>query len=136
VLALKQGTDQFQTSQTKTNEEQTKKSDAADQTNKDRDASSKGFEEQLGAMVQTCADLTGKVETMAKKEEVTQLKARVEGGFNAIVVHMEAERWVKSNCDTVADGISQSFLGLVDQTCEKLALRVSKVESALSDTGA
>lgn len=102
----------------------------------DLDERTAGFGEQLGSVLGNIADLMGAVDGMAEKEEVLKLAARVEGGFDSLLVHMETERWLKSHTDGVADGITQSFLGLVDQTCEKLAARVQKIESALSDPGA
>jgi len=136
VTGIKQSTEAFHSSQTKTNEEQAKKNETYDQINKDRDAAVAGFEEQLGSMVQSCADVMGRVDSMAKKEDVKKLKARVDGGFNALVVQMESERWLKANTDSVADGIGQAFMSLVDQTSEKLSVRVQKIENALSDSGA
>lgn len=136
VNAIKQSTEAFHSDQTKTNEEQAKKNEQYEQLNKDRDTAAAGFEEQLGSMVQSCADIMGSVDSMAKKEDVTKLKARVEGGFKAMVVQMESERWLKANTDSVADGIGQAFMSLVDQTSEKLSVRVQKIENALSESGA
>jgi chromosome segregation ATPase len=132
LQALKQGSEEFQTNQSKTNEEQTKKNEAMDQVTK----AMTGFEEKFGSLVQEQAELLGKVETKAENKDLQTVRARVEGGFNALVTKMEADRWIRSQADVIADGISQNFLGLIDSTCEKLSLRVQKVESALSDTSA
>mmetsp|Transcript_79996 Transcript_79996/g.124752 ORF Transcript_79996/g.124752 Transcript_79996/m.124752 type:complete len:1771 (+) Transcript_79996:28-5340(+) len=95
-----------------------------------------GYEEQLGSVVQSVADVMGKLETKAPKEDLNKVKARVEGGFDAIVVQLEAERWLRGQVDSVADGISQSFMHLLDQTSEKLSNRVHKVELALAENSA
>jgi len=136
VLAIKQSGEEFHTSQTKTNEEQAMKSEVFHKINKDRDKAAAGFEEQLGSMVQSCADVMGRVDSMAKKEDLKKLKARVEGGFSALVVQMESERWLKANVDSVADGIGQAFMSLVDQTSERASVRLQKIEEALAESGA
>jgi len=128
---VKEGSEKFQGDQTKTNEEQAKKLASLDEIQERTD-----FAEQLGSVLEKCADFMGMVETKAEKADVKKLHARVEGGFSSIVVQMETERWLKAHADSVADGISQQFLGLVDQTCEKLSLRVAKVEKAMTDPGA
>jgi len=132
VQGLQQTSQEFHISQAKTNEEQAKRNEANDQANKARD----DVAALLGEQVESCKDAMGKVDSMAKKEEVRQLKARVEGGFNALIVQIEAQRWLKANIDSVSDGVSQAFMQLVDQTSERVSKRVSKVESALADPGA
>eukprot|EP00747_Dinoflagellata_sp_TGD_P108808 gnl/TRDRNA2_/TRDRNA2_170522_c3_seq6.p1 gnl/TRDRNA2_/TRDRNA2_170522_c3~~gnl/TRDRNA2_/TRDRNA2_170522_c3_seq6.p1 ORF type:complete len:185 (+),score=58.22 gnl/TRDRNA2_/TRDRNA2_170522_c3_seq6:53-556(+) len=62
------------------------------------------------------------------QEAVTQLEAHVDGGFDAIVVKLETERWMRTNVDAVADSITNQFLQLVD-------MRVQRVEEKLAATG-
>merc|ERR1712070_158479 len=135
LQAVEQSSEEFQAEQTKINEEQTKQNETLEKSLQDLHEQSAGFRENLDTTLGNVADLMGRVDGMAEKEEVLKLAARVEGGFDSLLVHIETEKWLKSHSDGVADGITQSFLGLVDQTCEKLAVRVQKIESAISDPG-
>merc|ERR1712176_978913 len=56
-----------------------------------------GLEEQMGALVQTAAELMGRFEECAPKQAVTQLRARVDGGFDALLVRLEADRWMRES---------------------------------------
>lgn len=69
--------------------------------------------------------------TKSLTEALAQLRARVDGGFHALVVQLEVDRWTRSAVDGVADGISQHFLNHLDQTSVKLTSRVQKCENAL-----
>jgi chromosome segregation ATPase len=62
-----------------------------------------------------------------------ELKARMEGGFDAMLVQLEAERWLRGQVDSVADRVTQDMVGVLDKTCDQLATRVLKVEKNLAD---
>lgn len=61
-------------------------------------------------------------------QEVGTVKLRMEGGFKALLQRLEAEKWLRENVDTVADGVSNSFLRLLDKSSDKLKERVDKLE--------
>eukprot|EP00927_Polykrikos_kofoidii_P017990 TRINITY_DN18261_c0_g1_i1.p1 TRINITY_DN18261_c0_g1~~TRINITY_DN18261_c0_g1_i1.p1 ORF type:complete len:705 (-),score=190.02 TRINITY_DN18261_c0_g1_i1:35-1984(-) len=94
-----------------------------------------GFEEQLGAMIQTVAELMGRLDECATRKAVFQLRARVDGALDSIVLRLETQRWVSENINGVADGITNSFLHLMDQSSEKLQGRVKTCEAALFEGG-
>ncbi|CAE7334789.1 Ank2 [Symbiodinium natans] len=53
-------------------------------------------------------------------EEVGAVRLRMDGGFRALLQRSEAEKWLRENVDTVADGVSNAFLRLLDKSSEKL----------------
>eukprot|EP00928_Gymnodinium_smaydae_P048252 TRINITY_DN3224_c0_g1_i1.p1 TRINITY_DN3224_c0_g1~~TRINITY_DN3224_c0_g1_i1.p1 ORF type:complete len:1847 (-),score=578.76 TRINITY_DN3224_c0_g1_i1:73-5613(-) len=90
-----------------------------------------GLEEQMGAIVQTAADALSKVDSCAKHEDLKSLRAHTDGALDAMLLRLETERWMHENFNGVADGITNSFLGLLDQTTEKLQARVRSCEDRL-----
>eukprot|EP00929_Paragymnodinium_shiwhaense_P058079 TRINITY_DN29093_c0_g1_i1.p1 TRINITY_DN29093_c0_g1~~TRINITY_DN29093_c0_g1_i1.p1 ORF type:complete len:1935 (-),score=530.76 TRINITY_DN29093_c0_g1_i1:92-5425(-) len=108
------------------NERQTKAAEKSE-------ARTDGFEEQLGALLQSTADVMGKLDDCAKKKDLVVLRGRLEGAIDSMVVQLETERWVRQNVDAVADGINNSFLHLLDQSAEKVGERVRRCEAALID---
>ncbi|CAE6951678.1 tilS, partial [Symbiodinium sp. CCMP2456] len=62
---------------------------------------------------------------------VGAVRLRVDGGFRALLQRSEAEKWLRENVDTVADGVSNAFLRLLDKSSEKLSHRVEKLEKTM-----
>jgi len=88
-----------------------------------KDAAAKSEE-----LVQSCqAEVTILQEKL--DQEVGTVRLRMEGGFKALLQRLEAQSWLRENVDTVADGVSNSFLRLLDKSSEKLKERVDKLEA-------
>jgi len=95
-----------------------------------------GFDEQLGSMVQTAAELLGKVDELAPAKVVDQLRSRVDAGFDALIVRFETEKWMKGNVDAVADSICNSYFHLLEQGLTKLQGRMKECEQQVHALGA
>uniref|UniRef100_A0A7S1LT24 Uncharacterized protein n=1 Tax=Alexandrium catenella TaxID=2925 RepID=A0A7S1LT24_ALECA len=108
---------------------------AVDKADKDLEKTSSGLEEQMGALVQSTAELMGKVEELAPAEALKKLSARVDGGFSALLVRLETDKWMRENVDKVADNVSNSFLRLLDDSSQKLSGRMERCEQRLSELG-
>merc|ERR1712113_838269 len=93
---------------------------------------SSGLAEQMGSLVQSTAEIMGQIDECAKKDVVSKLGARVEGGFDAIIVRLESERWMRENVDKIADNVANSFLRLLDDSSQKLTARVDKLEHRMA----
>jgi len=89
------------------------------------DAAAKG-EEAATRCLKDVEALQSKLE-----EEVGAVRLRVDGGFRALLQRSEAEKWLRENVDTVADGVSNAFLRLLDKSSEKLSFRVEKLEKTM-----
>jgi len=94
-----------------------------------------GLEEKLATLALTSAELERGLADCAPKESVDQLEARVDGGFDAMLVRLETQRWVSENVDKVADSVSQQFLHLIDDYVQQLRGRMEKCEKALKAAG-
>merc|ERR1712050_55218 len=106
--------------------------DRLEKTSAEAEKTNAGLSEQMGSLVQSTADIMGKVETCAKQEVVSKLSARVEGGFDALILRLESEKWMRENVDKIADNVANSFLRLLDDSSQKLAARVDKLEHRMS----
>merc|ERR1711920_368126 len=96
------------------------------------ETTSQGLSDQMGHLVQSTAECLGKVEECESKEVVSKLSARLEGGFDAIIVRMEADKYMRENVDKIADNVANSFLRLLDDSSQKITARVDKLEHRMA----
>eukprot|EP00930_Biecheleria_cincta_P017538 TRINITY_DN13915_c0_g1_i3.p1 TRINITY_DN13915_c0_g1~~TRINITY_DN13915_c0_g1_i3.p1 ORF type:complete len:1457 (+),score=511.02 TRINITY_DN13915_c0_g1_i3:83-4453(+) len=54
------------------------------------------------------------------EDRVSEVQAKLDGGFEALLLRLEAERWVNENVDAVADTVTNKFLRNLDKRVEKL----------------
>jgi len=98
----------------------------------DSQAGRSGLEDQMGALVQTAAELMGKVDRCASKEALHHLSAHLDGSLDALAVRFETERWVRESCDRVADNVANQFLRLLDEASSKMEHRMEDCEKRLA----
>lgn len=65
------------------------------------------------------------------EKDFNELKARVEGGFDALVVQMTANTWIMEEADNAADKIVQAFSFNLDNRVTEMESRVHKSEVVL-----
>eukprot|EP00440_Ansanella_granifera_P031476 gb/GFBE01034172.1/.p1 GENE.gb/GFBE01034172.1/~~gb/GFBE01034172.1/.p1 ORF type:complete len:1704 (+),score=596.65 gb/GFBE01034172.1/:1-5112(+) len=66
------------------------------------------------------------------EEKISFVHVRMEGGFQAMLERLEAERWVAQSVDKVADSTNNAFLKLLDDATFQLNQRVEKLEKVAS----
>jgi hypothetical protein len=68
------------------------------------------------------------VQGCVSREDLSQLRARVEGGFDAMVVRMEAEKWIAEETRVGADKIVRKFTFNMDKRIGMLEHRLDKAD--------
>lgn len=121
---VQEATKQLQGSQTQAREDHSKV--IADLQKRDD-----GLEEQMGSLVMTTAEMMGKLDGLASAEQLMQLRARVDGSLDALLLRLETSRWMREGIDRVADNVTSSFLRLLDDSSTKLSARVDSCEQKL-----
>jgi len=82
------------------------------------------------ALQKALSDLSSKVDKCPSPKELVRLRARIDGGLNALMLRVETTRWTEEVVSSSADSIHNSFLGLLDKTAVKLEERVKKLEAS------
>lgn len=70
-------------------------------------------------------------ESLVQRDEFLSLKARVEGGFQAIVVQLQTQSWVTEQCDDAADKLVQAFSFNLDNRITDIETRLHKSEAVI-----
>jgi len=72
------------------------------------------------------SDLRQRLDVCAPLEVVNQLTARMDGGFDALVVQLEATRWMMQKTEEAGDHIMQAFVLNVDERLHQCEDIISK----------
>eukprot|EP00927_Polykrikos_kofoidii_P020074 TRINITY_DN19466_c0_g1_i1.p1 TRINITY_DN19466_c0_g1~~TRINITY_DN19466_c0_g1_i1.p1 ORF type:complete len:1321 (-),score=340.44 TRINITY_DN19466_c0_g1_i1:185-3640(-) len=78
------------------------------------------------------AEIEKRLGTRASMEALRRLRARVDGGFDAMLLRLETMCWAHQAFDASADNIGNSFLSLLDKGSVKLEERVKRCEQKLA----
>jgi chromosome segregation ATPase len=70
-------------------------------------------------------------EGLVSRKDHLQLRARVEGGFDAVVVRIEANRWMGEESGVAGDAIMQAFTFNLDSRLSELEHRLHKSDAVL-----
>eukprot|EP00971_Amphidinium_carterae_P112697 2231746-Amphidinium_carterae.1 len=63
-----------------------------------------------------------------RDEAFLKLRSKVDGGFTAMNVKLETERWFRVQMDAAADTVSNDFLRMLDTKTSHLEKRVEQIE--------